>query len=148
MSTNTTRPTVSDIARDSGARAAELARFTPNVSRYTLQAIMLGRIPGVTQASKVAEGLRALAGRYKEDAGKYLKAASALDKHYPTDETVREVDPEMTERDAAIISLAATGQHNFAAIGRTVGRTRELVRQVVEAYEERTGEKLPRYGKT
>lgn len=143
-----TRPTVSDIVKESGARAAELVPLTPDMSRHTLHAIVLGRIPGVTQAAKVAEGLRALADQYRDSAGKFTRAVSALEEHYPTDESLPKVDPEMTERDAAIISLAATGKHSFAAIGRTIGRSRESVRQVVEAYEQRTGESLPRYGKT
>jgi hypothetical protein len=144
-----TKPTVSKILQDSGASAAELYSLIPSISKHTLNAISLGRTPGVTQAAKIADGLRALVEKRKAEAGRFGKAVAALERHYPVNPAALEVDPTMKERDAAIISLARVGQYSFAAIGRTCGGLdRERVRQIVEAYEQRTGEQLPRWGRS
>jgi hypothetical protein len=145
---STKRPTVMEIVRDSGAGAAELVAVIPDASKHTLQAIAGGRIPGVTQAASVAGGLRRLEKQYKTKAGKFGRAASRLEKHYPEEAVDLDLPSDVSDLDRRILTMAATGKFDFAHIGRVVERSREGVAQRVRAYEKRTGQKLPRYGKT
>jgi hypothetical protein len=148
-------PSVADIlaplkAKPHALQPHELQGANADLSIHTLRSILRDgdeRTSGITQALPIAEALATLAQERRQTAETYEAVAETLRTLYPDRRVpLAQTREAAQEGEEYMVRLAQSGEP-LRAIARAFGISVQAVLTRIRAHEERTGEKIPRYGK-